>query len=181
MQQSHIGNRKTVSRNREKKLQDGHHNESIVSRKSQQFGITACSRTYSGGFPALWDLELISEPLSLKPKTLVKKGYFSKKGICLHARLLIVLGRLSKRCQKAFQPEFGAYRGLARVLRSPLNSQNCGQKAEHPGKGHFYFLRQTLVCTKPWVKRDLKMVLVKRLATRREIVCFNGQEFLNHF
>ena len=25
----------------------------------------------------------------------------------------------------------------------------------NPGKGHFYFLCQTLVCTKPWFKRDL--------------------------
>ena len=30
--------------------------------------------------------------------------------------------------RKAFQPEFGAYRGLARVLKSPSNPQNCRKK-----------------------------------------------------
>ena len=56
--------------------------------------------------------------------------------------------------QKAFQPEFGAHRGLVRVLRSPLNPQNCRNKQKIL-KGHYYFLRQILVCTKPWFKRDL--------------------------
>ena len=56
----------------------------------------------------------------------------------------------------AFQQEFGAYRGLARVLKSPSNAQNCTKKEKNPGKGHFYFLRQTLVCTNPWWKSQLK-------------------------
>ena len=54
--------------------------------------------------------------------------------------------------RKAFQPDFGAYRGLARVLFSPSNLQ---KEVKNPEKGHFYFLRPTLVCTKLWFKRDL--------------------------
>ena len=59
--------------------------------------------------------------------------------------------------RKAFQqlPEFGAYRGLARVLKSPSNPKTCRRKEKILEKGHFYFLCQTLVCTKPWFKRDL--------------------------
>ena len=30
------------------------------------------------------------------------------------------------------------------------------KEGENPGKGGFYFLRQTLVRTKPWFKRDLR-------------------------
>ena len=30
--------------------------------------------------------------------------------------------------RRVFQPEFGAYRGLARVLKSPSNPQNCRKK-----------------------------------------------------
>ena len=55
---------------------------------------------------------------------------------------------------KVFQLEFGAYRGLAPVLKSPSNPQNCRKKETILEKGTF-FLRQTLVCTKPWFKRDL--------------------------
>ena len=143
------------------------------------------------------------------------------------------------RCKfrKAFQPEFGAHQGLARVLKSLSNPQNCRNQerksspkkkfsarisrghpgviradipaqnfghgppnpgknkhfgadihdpkartsttlrhfqklwseklraefsfpkkgAESPGKGHSHSLRQT-VCTKPWFKRDLKIL-----------------------
>ena len=61
--------------------------------------------------------------------------------------------------RKAFQPEFGAHRGLAWVLKSPSNPQNCRKKEKNPGKGHFCFLRQTLVCSKPWFKRDLRVSL----------------------
>ena len=46
--------------------------------------------------------------------------------------------------RKAFQPEFGAYRGLARVLKSPSNPQNCRKKEKIMGKGTFIF------CSKPW-------------------------------
>ena len=44
----------------------------------------------------------------------------------------------------AFQPEFGAYRGLARVLKSPLNPQNCRKKEKILKKGTFIF------CAKLW-------------------------------
>ena len=46
--------------------------------------------------------------------------------------------------RKAFQPEFGAYRGLARVLRSPSNPQNCRKKEKIQEKGTSIF------CAKPW-------------------------------
>ena len=44
----------------------------------------------------------------------------------------------------------GAWRGFFALECSKLQKEG-----ENPGKGHFYFLRQTLVCTKPWFKRDL--------------------------
>ena len=56
--------------------------------------------------------------------------------------------------RKAFHPEFGACRGLVRVLKSP-SSLETAEEGENPRRGHFYFLRQTLVYRKPWVKRDL--------------------------
>ena len=46
--------------------------------------------------------------------------------------------------RKAFQPEFGAYRGLARVLKSPSNPRNCRKKEKILKKGTFIF------CAKPW-------------------------------
>ena len=46
--------------------------------------------------------------------------------------------------RKAFQPEFGAYRGLAQVLKSPSNPQNCRKKGKIPEKGTSIF------CAKPW-------------------------------
>ena len=58
-----------------------------------------------------------------------------------------VLGRSLKVfqiCRKAFQPEFGSYRGLARVLKSPSNPQNCRKKEKILEKGTFIF------CAKPW-------------------------------
>ena len=46
--------------------------------------------------------------------------------------------------RKAFQPEFGAYRGLARVLKSPSNPQNCRKEERILEKGTFIF------CAKLW-------------------------------
>ena len=46
--------------------------------------------------------------------------------------------------RKVFQPVFGAYRGLARVLKSPSNRQNCRKKEEILEKGTFIF------CAKLW-------------------------------
>ena len=48
------------------------------------------------------------------------------------------------RDRKPFQPEFGAYRGSARILKSPLNNQNCRNKLKIPEKGTFIF------CAEPW-------------------------------
>ena len=47
--------------------------------------------------------------------------------------------------RKAFQPEFGAYRGLARGLKSPLNPQKLQKYTENLlEKGTF------IICAKPW-------------------------------
>ena len=63
---------------------------------------------------------------------------------------------MSEHCRKAFQPEFGASRG-ALVFEIALEPSRLQKEGENPEKGHFYFLRQTLVCTKPWFKRDLTL------------------------
>ena len=46
-------------------------------------------------------------------------------------------------------PGFGAGFEIA------LEPSKLQKEAENPGKGRFHFLHQTLVCTKPWFKRDL--------------------------
>ena len=46
-------------------------------------------------------------------------------------------------------PGFGAGFEIA------LEPSKLQKQAENPGKGRVHFLRQTLVCTKPWFKRDL--------------------------
>ena len=46
-------------------------------------------------------------------------------------------------------PGFGAGFEIA------LKPSELQKEGENASKGHFYFLRQTLVCTKPWFKRDL--------------------------
>ena len=47
-------------------------------------------------------------------------------------------------------PRFGAGFEIA------LEPSKLRKEGENPEKGHyFYFLRQTLVCTEPWFKRDL--------------------------
>ena len=46
-------------------------------------------------------------------------------------------------------PGFGAGFEIA------LEPSKLQKQREKPGKGDFYFLRQTLVCSKPWFKRDL--------------------------
>ena len=45
--------------------------------------------------------------------------------------------------------------GFGAGFEIALEPSKLQKQAENPGKGHFYFLRQTLVCTKPWLKRDL--------------------------
>ena len=46
-------------------------------------------------------------------------------------------------------PGFGAGFEIA------LEPSKLQKEGENRAKGHFYFLRQTLVCNKPWFKRDL--------------------------
>ena len=47
-----------------------------------------------------------------------------------------------------------------RPLKTAEKQQN------NPGKVHFHFLRQTLVCTKPWLKRDLMISKRKQIASQ---------------
>ena len=62
-------------------------------------------------------------------------------------------------CRKAFQPEFGAYRGLARILKSPLNPQKC--------RNTFIFCAKLWYATKPWFKRDLILyAILRKFATQ---------------
>ena len=56
---------------------------------------------------------------------------------------------------RGLKPDSGAYRGLVWVLCSPSNPQNCRKKRRILKKGTSIFLRQTLVCTISWFKRDL--------------------------
>ena len=60
--------------------------------------------------------------------------------------------------------------GLARVLKWPSNPQNCRQKETILEKGTLMFLRQTLICTKVWFKRDLTFLFPPRLAGSQELV-----------
>ena len=63
---------------------------------------------------------------------------------------------VDRRVRKAFQPEFGAYvPGFGEGFEIALEPSELQKEGENPGKRHFYFPRQTLVCTKPWFKRDL--------------------------
>ena len=79
-------------------------------------------------------------------------GFFAYTGSPLACNPFL-LHRLSIRCclsslsegnQKAPQPEFGAYRGLARVLKSPSNPQKPRKKEKIMEKGTFIF------CAKLW-------------------------------
>ena len=45
--------------------------------------------------------------------------------------------------------------GFGAGFEFALEPSKLQKEGENPGKGHFKNLRQTLVCTKPWFKRDL--------------------------
>ena len=47
--------------------------------------------------------------------------------------------------------------GLARFLKTPLNPQNCRKEEKILEKDTFIFCATTLVCNKPWFKRDLSL------------------------
>ena len=53
-------------------------------------------------------------------------------------------------------PGFGAGFEIA------LELSELQKEGENLGKGHSYFLRQTLVCAKPWFKRDLIAVIISQ-------------------
>ena len=59
-----------------------------------------------------------------------------------------------------FQFQFGAYRGFARIWVSPLSSldepSKLQDKTEKSDWGHFYFLHQTPVSSKPWCKSTVE-------------------------
>ena len=76
------------------------------------------------------------------------------------------LSNLSENCRFSIGKRFnrslvriGVWRGRAGFEIAPSKLQKEG---ENPGKGHFYFLRQTLVCTKPWFKRDLILQILDK-------------------
>ena len=46
--------------------------------------------------------------------------------------------------------------GFGAGFENALEPSKLQKEGENSGKGHFYFLRQTLVCTKPWFERDLR-------------------------
>ena len=57
----------------------------------------------------------------------------SQKPAALRRTWLVALHLCSlkkRKCWKAFQAEFGAHRGLARVLKSPLTPQNCSRNKQ---------------------------------------------------
>ena len=74
------------------------------------------------------------------------EGTFAKTALLLNRPF--VSSRMSRHAisQKAFQPEFGAYRGLVRLLKSPLNPQNCRNKQTILEKDTSIF------CAKVWFK-----------------------------
>ena len=66
---------------------------------------------------------------------------------------LLVLNRrcLSTRVGKRFNRSFVR---TVRVFETALEPSK-ELRGENHEKGRFHFLRQTLICTKPWFKRDL--------------------------
>ena len=54
--------------------------------------------------------------------------------------------------RKAFQQEFGAYRGLARVLKSPSNPQNFRKKKKNLEKDTFIFCANLWYAANPGSK-----------------------------
>ena len=64
--------------------------------------------------------------------------------------------RMSLNNRKAFQLEFGAYWGLARVLQSPSSSQNCRKKEKIQEKALFFLSAPNPVMHHALVQRDLK-------------------------
>ena len=55
-------------------------------------------------------------------------------------------------------------RGFVVGFEIALEPSNLQKEGERSAKGHFYLQCQTLVCTKPWLKRDLRTekILVRR-------------------
>ena len=68
----------------------------------------------------------------------------------------IVLGGCGYR--KAFQQDFGAYGRLARVCFCPRTLRTAKVKQKIMEKGASFFCTEQQVCTKPWFKRDLRVV-----------------------
>ena len=66
----------------------------------------------------------------------------------------------SKQFRKAFQPVFGAYQGLARVLKSPSNPQNCRKKEKNLEKATCIF------CATNWLKSAFSVLFLRFFRSR---------------
>ena len=103
-----------------------------------------CTRTKAFSFPSPWGSQ---EEFVENWRVSVFKPYAKPYSECpkFSYKTYLVPG-LKARCpnRKAFQPGFGAYRGLARVLKSPSNPQNCRKKEKSLEKATFIF------CAKLW-------------------------------
>ena len=53
--------------------------------------------------------------------------------------------------------------GFGAGFESALKPSKLQKKGERPEKGHFYFLHQVLVCSKPLLKRDLSVAIFGRV------------------
>ena len=68
------------------------------------------------------------------------------------------------------------YRGFWRGLWNRPRTLETAERRRKPGQGHFYCLRQTLVRTKPWFKRDLafRAILVAIVSQNAFVLVFCG-------
>ena len=61
-----------------------------------------------------------------------------------------------RKCSEGVSTGVWCVPGFGAGFEFALEPSKLQKQGENPGKGRFYNLRQTLVCTKPWFKRDLK-------------------------
>ena len=79
----------------------------------------------------------------------------------LKSQCNIALSSRGNRCDFSESVSTGVWcvPGFGAGFEIALEPSELQKEGEKPRKGHFYFLRQILVCTKPWFKRDLNPVL----------------------
>ena len=78
-------------------------------------------------------------------------------GICL-----CVFPLLNVRMSESVSTGVWCVPGFGAGFEIALEPSELQKEGENPEKGHFYFLCQTLVCTKSWFKRDLKISRKKK-------------------